>query len=201
MQRLIDPHQAVEQLQQALFAASRLDLVVFVIAKYQPADPVIVFQRRPADQRGRLSREYRLEHQAGAEEQPSALLHQNEDGPLAFLMEQLGVRLLRACRHAPVDAAHVVSGLIDPHLIEVHATTAQLGMVQADQRAALAGGRKQLHFPHPMTHLDQLAEADADARLGDQVGLHGVRRRPRRRGCAESRDPDRYRQLRPRTTG
>nr|GFD26163.1 hypothetical protein [Tanacetum cinerariifolium] len=75
-----------------------------------------------------------------------------------------------------------------------------LGVVQADQRAASAGRRKQLHFPHAMAHLDQLGKADADARLGNQIGLHGVRRRQRRRECAGSRGPDQCPRLRLRTT-
>jgi hypothetical protein len=43
-------HQAVEQLQQALLAAARLDFVVLVVAEHQPADAVVVAQRGPADQ-------------------------------------------------------------------------------------------------------------------------------------------------------
>lgn len=164
VQRLIDPHQAVEQLQQALFAAPWLDLVVVVVAEHQAADPVVVAQGGPADQARGLGGEHRLEHQPGAEEQPPALLDHDEDRPFAFFVEQLGVRFLGARGDAPVDGAHVVAGLIDPHLIEVDAAATQLGMVQADQRAALARRGKQLHFAHAMAHLDQLGEADADAR-------------------------------------
>ena len=84
-------------------------------------------------------------------------------------MEQLGVRLLGACGDAPVDGAHVVAGLIGPHLVEIHPASAQLGVVQAGQRAALGLGGEQLHFAGAMTHIDQLGEADLNAGLGRLV--------------------------------
>ena len=63
VQGLIDPHQTVEQLQQALFTASRLDFVMFVVAEHQSAHAVVVAQRCPTDQAGGLGGQYGLEHQ------------------------------------------------------------------------------------------------------------------------------------------
>nr|GEX69762.1 hypothetical protein [Tanacetum cinerariifolium] len=168
VQRLIDPHQPVQQLQQALLAASGFDFVVLVVTEHQPADAIVVPQRGPSHQRRGLRGEHRFEHQPGAEKQTPALFDHDEDRPLAFFMEQFGVGLLRACGDAPVDGPDVVARLVHPDLIEVDAAPAQFGVVQTNQRAALAGGRKQLHFTHAMPHLDQLGKADADARLGDQ---------------------------------
>lgn len=166
VQRLVDPRQAVEQLQQALLAAPWLDFIVLVVAEHQAADAVVVAQRGPADQGGGLGGKYRLEHQPGAEEQASALFDQNEDRPLALFVEQLGVGFLGAGGDSPVDVAHIVAGLVNAHLVEVHAAPAQARVMQAHQRAALPGGGEQLHLAHAMTHLDQLGKADADAGLG-----------------------------------
>ena len=85
-----------------------------------------------------LRREHRLEHQSGAEKQPRALLDHDENRPLAFFMEQFGMGFLGARGHAPVDGAHIVAGLIHPHLVEVDAAPAKFRVMQADQRAALA---------------------------------------------------------------
>ncbi len=173
VQRLINLDQAVEQLQQALLAAPRLDFVVLVVAEHQSADAVVVPQRGPADQRRDLRRQHRLEHQPRAEEQPRALLDHDENRSLAFFMEQLGVRFLRARGDAPIDGAHIVAGLIHPHLIEVDATATEFRVMQADQRAALTRRGKQLYLAHAVTHLDQLGEADADTGFGGQGGVHG----------------------------
>ncbi|MNV49799.1 hypothetical protein D3C71_1417670 [compost metagenome] len=143
-----------------------------IVAIHQAADPVVVPQGGPTDQARGLGGEHRLEHQARPEKQPVALFDHDENRPLTFFVEQLGVGLLGARGHTPVNGAHIVAGLIDPHLIEVDATPAQFGMVQADQRAALARRGKQLHFAHAMAHLDQVGEADTDARLGRQAGVH-----------------------------
>ncbi|MNH14852.1 hypothetical protein D3C79_744530 [compost metagenome] len=139
MQRLIDSGQAVEQLQQALFAASWLDFIMLVVAEHQAADAVVVAQRGPADQGRCLGSKHRFEHQAGAEEQPLALLDENEDRSLTFFVEQLGMWLLCACCHPPVDIAHIVASLVDPHLVEVDPAATQFRVVQAHQRTALAG--------------------------------------------------------------
>ena len=45
-------------------------------------------------------------------------------------------------------------------------------MMQPHQRAALAGGGEQLNFTHPMPHLDQLSEGDANAGFGGQGVIH-----------------------------
>ncbi len=87
-------------------------------------------------------------------------------------MEQLGVRLLGAGGDAPVDVAHIVAGLVDANLVEIHAASAQLGVVQAHQRAALAGSGKQLDFAHAVAHIDQLGQADADAGFAQVGGGH-----------------------------
>src|SRR3546814_20493140 len=97
-----------------------------------------------------------------------ALLDHDEDRPLSLLMKQLGVGLLGTGGHAPVNGAHIVAGLVDPHLIEVHAASAQLGVVQADPRATLAWRREHLHFTHAMAHLDQLRKTYANARYWRQ---------------------------------
>ncbi|MCY1423219.1 hypothetical protein D9M71_389270 [compost metagenome] len=198
MQRLVDPGQAAEQLQQALLAAPRFDFVVLVVAEHQAADAVVVAQGGPADQRRGLGGEHRFEHQSRAEEQALALFDENVDRPLALLMEEFGMRLLGACGHAPVDVAHIVAGLVDPYLVEVDSAATQLRVVQPHQRAALAGPGEQLHFAHTMTHLDQLGEADTDSGRGQQAIGHGFRRRRRRRGCAGSPGPGQSRRPRPR---
>src|SRR3546814_35263 len=132
-----------------------------------------------------------------------ALLDHDEDRPLSLLMKQLGVGLLGTGGHAPVNGAHIVAGLVDPHLIEIHAASAQLGVVQADQRATLAWRREQLYFTHAMAHLDQLRKADADARYGRQWVVHGwlLKRQRRHREFVARRGPDQCRPLRLRTTG
>ncbi len=161
LQAIVGAGDAIQQLQQALLAAARLDFLT-LIAEHQPADAIIVAERRPADQARRLRRQHRLEQPAAAEEQSRALLDHDVDRPLAFFMEQLGVRLLGACGDAPVDGAHVVAGLIDANLVEIHATPAQLGMMQPDQRAAAMRCGKQRHFTDAMTHIDEFGQAHTD---------------------------------------
>src|SRR5690606_27560984 len=176
----VGPRQAVKQQQQALLAAPWLDLVLLVLAEDQPANTIVVAQRSPADQACSLCRKYRLEHQAAAEEQPWALFNEDINRAFAFFVKQLGVRLLGACRNPPVDGAHIVASLIDAHLIEIHAATAQLGVVQADQGGALLRAGKQRDFADPVAHVDQLGKANANARgsrasrLGRSGGRRGV---------------------------
>jgi len=110
-----------------------------MVAKHQPADTVVMAQRGPADQAGGLGGEHRLEHQPRTEKQPAALFGEDKDRPLALLMEHLGMRFLGAGGDAPVDGAYIVAGLIDPYLVEVDPAPAQFGVMQAHQRAALAG--------------------------------------------------------------
>ncbi|MCY1427731.1 hypothetical protein D9M71_435910 [compost metagenome] len=200
-QRLVGLDQAAEQLQQALLATPRAHLGAVTVVEHQTADAVVVGQGGPAEQRGGLRGEHRLEAQAAAEEQPRALLDQQEYRTLALLVEQLGVRLLGACGDPPVDVAHVVAGLVDTHLVEVDAAAAQLRMVQADQRAAPQGAGEQLHLAEAVAHVQQFGEADHHPRQ-QRVGMHGGLRRPRPgRGCAGSPGPGRCRRPRPRRTG
>ncbi|MNI84528.1 hypothetical protein D3C73_1414420 [compost metagenome] len=49
------------------------------------------------------------------------MLDEDEDWPFALFVEQLGVRLLSARGHPPVDVAHIVAGLVNAHLVEVYA--------------------------------------------------------------------------------
>ncbi|MNP51339.1 hypothetical protein D3C76_1456490 [compost metagenome] len=58
VQRLVDLGQTVEQLQQALLAAPRLDFVGVVVAEHQPADAVVVPQCGPAEQGRGLGRQH-----------------------------------------------------------------------------------------------------------------------------------------------
>ena len=145
---------------------------MFVIAEHQPAHPVVVAQCSPADKAGGLGRKHRLEHQARTKEQSTALFREDENRPFALFMEHFGVRLLGTGRDAPVDGAHIVTGLIHPHLVEIHPAPAQFRVMQARHRAALAGGREQLHFAHPMPHLDQFGKGDANAGFGGQRVVH-----------------------------
>ncbi len=68
VQLAVGPGQPVQQLQQALLAAPWLDFLLLAAAEHQPADPVVVAQRGPADQARGLGREHRLEGAAAAEE-------------------------------------------------------------------------------------------------------------------------------------
>ena len=69
------------------------------------------------------------------------------------------MRLLSPCSDSPINGANIVTGLVDAHLIEIHPTSAQLRMVQADQLTAPMRAGKQGHFADSMTHVDQLGEA------------------------------------------
>ncbi len=195
-QRPVGIDQVIEEAQQILLAAPRPHLVQALATKDHAADAVVVLQHRPADQRGQASGQHRLELLAGAEEGARTLLQQQIDRPLAFFVEQLGVGLAGAGGDAPVDGPYVVTGLIGPYLVEVHAATAQARMVQADQRAAPSGGGKQLHLDHPVAHLDELGQAQ-----GHAVALGHLRPRPPDRGCAAPPGHGRYRRPPPRRTG
>ena len=119
-------------------------------------------ERGPADQCGCLGRQYRFELPTATEEQARALFDDDVDGPFAFFVEQLGVRLLGAGGHPPVDGAHVIAGLVDAHLIEIHAAAAQLGMMQPHQRAAPVWRGEQRDLAHTVTNVDEFGQAHPD---------------------------------------
>ncbi len=73
--------------------------------------------------------------------------------------------LLGAGGDPPVDGAHVIAGLIDAYLVEIHAAAAQLGMMQAHQRAAPVRRREQRDFTDPVADIDELGQGDPDAGL------------------------------------
>src|SRR5690606_17117943 len=154
----IGAYQTVEQLQQALLAASGFYLVVFAVAKNKPAHTIVMGQRRPANQARNLRGQHRFELQAAAEEQLLALLDKQVDWTFAFFVEQLGVRLLGARRDTPVNGPYVIAWLIDAHLVEIDATPAQFGMMQAHQRTAPVRCREQWNLAYPVANVDQLGE-------------------------------------------
>ena len=104
--------QARKQLQQALLAAAWTNFLRCQTAEDQSSDAIVVFQCRPGKQARRLCRQHGLEQQLAAEKQPRALFNQNEYRAFALFVEQLGVRLLAACGHTPVDTAYIIARLV-----------------------------------------------------------------------------------------
>src|SRR5262249_18392574 len=92
------------------------------------------------------------------------LVHQQQDGELAFLVMPAEIGDTEPRRDAPVDAAHVVARLVLTHVLELDAPA-------TESRGVVAGGE----VPHQPTR----RELESPDFLGDLVRDHGTAICPR----------------------
>ncbi len=121
----------VEIPQGRLPAEARFQFPVHRVAEDEPAETIAAVMRRPGQQCGRTARIDRLEAPAGCEMHVGSQVDHDQHGALALLPEKLGVRGRAARGHAPVDGARVVTGLIGPRFIELHAAATKVRNIRA----------------------------------------------------------------------
>src|SRR5690606_32938226 len=112
---MIEIMQLMQQIKDRVLAATRANIPLIVIAKYQAAHAVAVTQRRPAEQGTNMRRQNRFKTAMAAKKHRRTLVGHHKYRSLAFLAEYFCVRNLRARRDPPIDSADIVAGLIEPY--------------------------------------------------------------------------------------
>ena len=69
------------------------------------------------------------------------------------------MRYLCAGSHSPVDTAHVVTGLVETHLVKVHTTATKAGFVPSGQHLPRLNLRESGQLACAMAQLDHVAKA------------------------------------------
>ena len=117
---VLDPDQRADESERPAPSACDTGFDRAPAGERESAGAVAVLDRGPGEQRGRLGRHYRLERPPGAEAHAPAKVHDEEDGALALLVEQLGMGMAGARGHPPVDVADVVAGQVDAGFRVLH---------------------------------------------------------------------------------
>ncbi len=155
--------QGAQHAQHAAASGLRLELHVGAASRHQGADPVAAAHGGPGDQRGGFRSHDRFVRGARAEEHARAEIHDQDYRALAFFLKELGVGAAGARCHAPVDAAHVVAGLVDARLGELHAAAAEARAVSPDKASACAPCDTELEALGAEAQPDEVVDADIDA--------------------------------------
>src|SRR5262249_17710414 len=98
------------------------------------ADAIVVADGGEGEDGGQLSGDLALAVAAGAEGEAAGDVHGEQDGAFAFLDVAFDEGLAHAGGDVPVDAAHVVAGLVGADLLEGHAGAAEDGVVVAAEQ-------------------------------------------------------------------
>ncbi len=115
-------------------AFARRDEFLDFIAEQQEADLVVVADGGKGEHGCDLGGEFAFGLRARPKQAGAAHIHNEHERQLAFLDEFFDERMVHPRRDVPVNRAHVVTGLVFAHLIEVHALAFEDGMVLACER-------------------------------------------------------------------
>ncbi len=130
------------------------------------AHPVVGACRREGQHRGNLGGEFRAGPAPAAHLRRRALVHQEHDGKLAFLVMATEIGIAKAGGHAPVDRPYVITRLVLTNVEELDATPTERTGVVAGREIANEAARRQLQSPDL---------------VGDLVRDHGTAMRSRMR--------------------
>jgi hypothetical protein len=106
--------QRPQQRQQSPLAGGRRMLATLLLVEDQAANAIAMLDAGPAEQRGRLRRNHRLEGNAGAETHAGTLIHQQPKRALTLVTEHLHMSPIGARRDPPIHMARIIAGHIDP---------------------------------------------------------------------------------------
>ena len=149
--------------------------VLDAVSEHQGADAIVVADSRHREHGGQLGCELALEPAACAESLGSGDIDSQHDRELALLDVAFHVRTLHAGCDVPIDAAHLVAGLILPHLGELHPLSLEDGAILAAEQRVNESARAQLE------QLDLLQHFRWNGR-GARGGMRGAGSGKRERG-------------------
>ena len=118
-----------------------------LVGEEDDADLVVVLNGREGERGRNLGHHVALELLDGPEVETAADVNQQHNRQLAFLLEDLDVRLSKASRHVPFDVANIVAVLVLAHLGESHAATLEGRVVLARKDVAAQATSLNLNLP------------------------------------------------------
>ena len=118
-----------------------------LVGEQQQSDLVVVADGGEGEHGGDFGGEFAFGLVARAEQAGAAHVHDQHHRQFAFLDEFLDERMVHPRGDVPVNRAHVVTGLVFAHLVEVHALALEDAMVLARERLGHEPVRAELDLP------------------------------------------------------
>ena len=136
-----------DDIEDVLAAFLGRDELLNLVGEEDYADLVVVLNGREGERGRNLGHHVTLELLDGTEVETATDVNQQHNRQLAFLLEDLDVRLSKASRHVPLDVANIVAVLVLAHFGESHAAPLEGRVVLARKDVAAQATSLNLNLP------------------------------------------------------
>ena len=139
--------QFADDVEDVLAAFLGRDELLYLVGEEDDANLIVVLNGREGERGCNLGHHVAFELLDGTEVETAADVNQQHHRQLAFLLEDLDIRLSEAGRHVPFDVANVVAVLVLAHLGESHAAPLEGRVILARKDVATQATSFNLDLP------------------------------------------------------